>query len=413
MGEPAPAIRDTHSPSPESGTGLRGHHPLVGRVLGGSYRVEGVIDRGGMGEVLAARHLRLPRSVAIKVLALHLAGDPRLHERLAREAELISRLQHPHVVQIFDFDVTDDGRPYLVMERLTGETLEDRLQREGHVDLDTCVSVVAQIGSALASAHRAGIVHRDLKPGNVFLVAVPGEPTLVKLLDFGISKPIASGGRRLTGKHQLLGTPQYMAPEQALGEHQLIDGRTDQFALAAMVYEMLCGAHPFDADDLLDLLRRIVHEPAPPLSRLAPELDLPALDAVLLRALSKHPDDRFADIADFIRAFAEAAAARNTEHVESIVPANLGRGNQRVRALRSPAPSDDTLGPTEVFVATRLETGLSVEDVVDACGLDRTDVLRALNALVAAGIAAVESTRLGAPITATSSPRTPPRIGSG
>ena len=174
-------------------------HPLIGTVLRGTYEVRRVVDRGGMGIVFEAEQVRLHRKVAIKILPVHLVQEPKALLRFQREAELVSLLQHPHVVQIFDFDVTEQGEPYLVMEFLLGESLEAYLAREPVVPLAFAVRIASQAASGLASVHQALIVHRDLKPANIFLTELPGEGIHIKLLDFGLGKR-KGGEQRLTGE---------------------------------------------------------------------------------------------------------------------------------------------------------------------------------------------------------------------
>jgi serine/threonine-protein kinase len=243
--------------------------------------------------------------VAVKVLAQHLAADGSALARFQREADIISRLAHPHIVQILDFDTTEDGAPYIVMELLEGESLAQRLTTGGRVELVECVRIAAQVASALASAHAAGIVHRDLKPANIYLVSVGGEGSFVKLLDFGISKHRSSSA--LTGEFDILGTPDYMAPEQAMGRTALVDPRADQFSLAAITYEMLAGDTPFAADDVSAVLGRVINDT--PLGLKERGIDVPAeVDRVLLKAMAKSPADRYADVAVFIDELARAAS---------------------------------------------------------------------------------------------------------
>jgi serine/threonine protein kinase len=245
----------------------------------------------------------------VKVIAGHLAEDQNALARFTREAEIISQLHHPHVVQVLDFNTTEDGRPYLVMELLKGLSLDAVMARSGQLELNSAARIAIQAASALSAAHQAGIVHRDLKPANIFLVDT-GEELFVKLLDFGISKrageEIHSGGRKLTGEFDILGTPEYMAPEQALGKTAAVDARGDQYALAVILYEMLTGRVPFTADDVMDLLQRVIRDiPLSP-SVLRPDLPL-AIDEVILRAMSKSPEDRFPQISDFANALELAA----------------------------------------------------------------------------------------------------------
>lgn len=279
-------------------------HPLLGAVLRGTYRIHRVLDRGGMGTVFEAEHLRLHRRLAVKVLAGHLRDDEHALARFNREAEIISRLEHPNVVQVVDFDATESGEPYLVMEYLTGSSLATRLAERGRLDLKQVAQIAYQAALGLNAAHRGAIVHRDLKPANVFLVDVPGEPTLVKLLDFGISKRL--GSQRLTGEYDVLGTPDYMPPEQALGRTSEVDARSDQYSLAVIVYECLAGETPFMGKDLNEVLSRVIANDPVPLSRFAPELPA-AVGTVLRRAMARTPDGRFENVLEFARSLLPAA----------------------------------------------------------------------------------------------------------
>ncbi|WP_426756947.1 protein kinase domain-containing protein [Myxococcus sp. Y35] len=276
----------------------------LGTVLRETYEIAGVLGRGGMGTVFLANHLRLPgRQVAIKVLRHDAGMGPEVYVRFRREAEIASKLGHPNIVEVLDFDNLEDGSPYMVMECLRGQPLSRRL-RKGPLTLEEVFSYARQMGSALQAAHRAGIVHRDLKPGNVFLVPteVGGEVMQhVKLLDFGISKVIDSQSVNTQGGI-LLGTPQYMAPEQATGKNGEVDPRTDIFAFGCLVYEMLARRLPFrDTGNLPELIYRIVYDPPEPLEGLVPGLPDHVIAAVE-KSLEKRPEDRFADVGGFIAA---------------------------------------------------------------------------------------------------------------
>jgi serine/threonine protein kinase len=258
-------------------------HPLIGETLRGTYRVLRTLDQGGMGLVFEAEHARLRRRVAVKVLARHLASDAQALARFNREAEIISQLEHPHIVQVLDFDTTEQGEPYIVMELLKGESLAARLERDGCLPIAEAVRVTHQVASGLFAAHKASIVHRDLKPANIFLTEMLGQGTLIKLLDFGISKRVGVG-RSLTGEFDVLGTPDYMAPEQALGKTASVDHRGDQYALAVIAFEMLSGQTPFSGTDVMDVLQKVVSTEAPSIERFAPHV--PAqVGVVLKRAL--------------------------------------------------------------------------------------------------------------------------------
>jgi serine/threonine protein kinase len=295
-------------------------HPLLGTTVRGTYRILRTLDQGGMGMVFEAEHVRLKRRIAVKVLAQHLAKDAHALARFNREAEIISQLQHPHVVQVTDFDTTEAGEPYLVMELLAGESLATRLERERYLTVVDAVSLAHQVSSGLAAAHAANIVHRDLKPANIFLVQVAGQGTLVKLLDFGISKR-AGGGKGLTGEYDILGTPDYMAPEQALGKTASVDHRGDQYALAVITYEMLAGRTPFAGDDVMDVLRQVISSDPPPLEQLAPHVPI-EVGNVLRRALSKDPEQRFPSINEFASALTRASGASLPPPIDAIGVAN-------------------------------------------------------------------------------------------
>ncbi|MBZ4415493.1 serine/threonine-protein kinase [Myxococcus sp. RHSTA-1-4] len=276
----------------------------LGTVIRETYEIAGVLGRGGMGTVFLANHLRLPgRQVAIKVLRNDGGLGAEVYVRFRREAEIASRLGHPNIIEVLDFDTLADGSPFLVMECLRGQPLSRRLRRGGALTLEEVFNVSRQMGSALQAAHRAGIVHRDLKPGNVFLVPTEVGGVVmehVKLLDFGISKIIDSTSVHTQGGI-LLGTPQYMAPEQAQGKNQEVDPRTDIFSFGCMVYEMLARRLPFKDGPLPELIYRIVYDPPDPLRTLVPGVPEQVVEAIE-RALEKRPEDRYPDVGSFIEA---------------------------------------------------------------------------------------------------------------
>jgi serine/threonine-protein kinase len=280
-----------------------------GTILGDSYRVVRRVGFGGMGEVYEATHVRLPGRFAVKILLPDLLANPEAFARFCREAEIMSELRHPNIVQIFDFNAAADGRPYFVMEYLDGRDLEARLAEAGQLPLPTTVRIVGAVASALAAAHAHGVVHRDLKPANIFLGAVDGQADqLVKVLDFGISQVRSAADRRLSQPHHVLGTPPYMAPEQVRGARDAVDGRADQFALGAIAYRMLTGCDAFRGEDTPALLYHIVHESAAPLAdHLPSNWDSRPLQAVLDRALAKQPEQRWGGMMELARAFEDAA----------------------------------------------------------------------------------------------------------
>lgn len=281
----------------------------MGTAIGDTYTVVDVLGQGGMGAVYLANHARLPgKQVAIKVLHADMATEEVL-ARFRREAEIASRLGHPNIVTVLDWNTLPDGSPYLVLEYLRGQALADKIAA-GPLPILEALTIARQVGSALVAAHREGIVHRDLKPQNVFLVdtEIDGQVSqIAKVLDFGISK-IRGSTTVKTQDNAMLGTPQYMAPEQATGRADDIDGRTDQFALALMVYEMLCGKPAFTGANIPEVMFKIVYEAPPPLREL--RHDVPAnIEAAIHRALQKPMADRFASVDEFIAALTGSAVA--------------------------------------------------------------------------------------------------------
>jgi eukaryotic-like serine/threonine-protein kinase len=311
----------------------------VGTVLGETYEITDLLGQGGMGAVWAAKHLRLPgKRVAVKVLHGVAANDRESYARFRREAEIASRIGHPNIVTVHDFNVLPSGTPYLVLEFLDGEDLAQRLLR-GRLPLDASLNIARQIGSALHAAHKADVVHRDLKPGNVFLQAteIGGELVdQVKVLDFGISK-IRGSQTVQTQDSVLLGTPQYMAPEQALGKNAELDARTDIFALGAIVYEMLSGTAAFMGATLAEVVFKVVYDKQPPLAQLAPDAP-PHVLAAVEQALAKDPNQRFADVAAFINAL-------------------TGRPLQTLDRARAKNPAPEAFASTQSAVASPPSTG--------------------------------------------------------
>jgi serine/threonine-protein kinase len=282
----------------------------IGTIISDTYCIERLLGKGGMGAVYLARHVRLPRQVAIKFLLTDAGSDPTAFARFRREAEITSSLHHPNILEVQDFNQLPDGTPYLVMEFLEGEDLDARLQRQGRLSVPETLAITKAVGAGLQAAHKRQIVHRDLKPGNIFLVRVEqGDEVLEipKILDFGISKirQAYSSAAKQTQDRQLLGTPLYMSPEQARGNNSLVDERTDQWALAVIVYQCLTGAPPFLADDLPGVLLKVVTEAPMPVQQLNEQVP-PAIDQVLARALNKEREERFPSVAEFVKALCES-----------------------------------------------------------------------------------------------------------
>jgi tRNA A-37 threonylcarbamoyl transferase component Bud32 len=278
-----------------------------GQVLDETYRIIRRIGEGGMGEVYEVAHARLAGRYAVKLLQKEVAEDPGLLARFQREAEVTSSLRHPNIVQVVDFRRLPAGTSYIVMEYLDGADLAAEIRRVGALPLDRVRRLVEQIATGLAAAHEQGIVHRDLKPANLFLIVLPGSRReLVKIVDFGISK-VRAADTQLTRTATVMGTPQYMAPEQALGQSDRIDARSDQFALATITYEMVAGRCAFAGDTIPTVLYQLVHVEPPPLS-VAGHPVHPAIDAVVRRGLAKQPEARFPSVLEFAHAFDAAVA---------------------------------------------------------------------------------------------------------
>jgi tRNA A-37 threonylcarbamoyl transferase component Bud32 len=286
-----------------SEAGRLGRH--TGRTLKDTYVVGGLIGTGGMGEVYRARHRRTKRPVAVKLLHPHLAEDPVLLARFRREAEIAGTVGSDHIVEVIDVDV-DEGQPFLVLELLEGETLRDRVARAGPLSLTDAAAVFAQLGAALDAAHAAHVVHRDLKPENIILLDGEGEPR-VKVLDFGVSK-IRGNATALTGEVSLLGTPDFMSPEQAIGQTDEVDPRTDVFAAGGVLYHALTGQRPFQGSSVPALLRSICDEAPIPFERLRPDLGErgAAIAAVIAIAMAKTATLRYASLTELAADLARA-----------------------------------------------------------------------------------------------------------
>jgi eukaryotic-like serine/threonine-protein kinase len=291
--------------------------PLLRRVFDEKYQLIERLGGGGMGTVYRGTHLFIDKPVAIKVLSQRFVGDDTAQQRFRREARAAGRMQHPNAVSVTDFGATTDGYLYIVMELLEGHTLRDVLLRDGPLDTARAVSIMLQTCAAVAAAHDAGLIHRDLKPANIFIAQRPDTLAVVKVLDFGVAKfaveeQADDDYETLTQVGALIGTPRYMSPEQCSGSGP-VTAASDVYSLGIILYEMLSGAPPFNAETPLAIVFRQVSAPPPPLPESVPE----RLRAIVERALAKDPLKRFASAEELRQELLSAAEALGLEYAGS------------------------------------------------------------------------------------------------
>jgi serine/threonine-protein kinase len=274
---------------------------IPGEVLGGKYRLEETIARGGMARVWRATHVTLNRPVAVKFIESWGDDDERI-ERFLKEAKVAASIRHRYVVDILDFGTSRDGEPYMVMELLEGEPLDQRLMR-GPLEIDEFIDISTQLLSGLDAVHRGGIVHRDLKPGNVFLSNDEVDGVFARLLDFGISQDVDEVS---TQQKVVIGTPEYMSPEQAFGDP--LDFRSDIYSAGVVLYEMLSGTVPFEHSDPQQVVELVAHGTPPPIKELRP--DLPELCEIVERAMARDPGDRYQSAREMRHALLSASGRR-------------------------------------------------------------------------------------------------------
>ena len=336
---------------------------MIGDALG-NYRLVAQLGSGSTGVVFLAEHQRIARRVAIKLLAPEFIRDQRALQRFFNEARATSLTRHPGIVDVFDCDVDATGRAYIVMEHLEGETLTERLRRAGKLHWSAACLIARRVADALAAVHDKGIVHRDLKPENLFLVGNGRDPTAaVKVLDFGVAKLMtADAVARLTMRGMLLGTPEYMSPEQCAGA-EVVDHRADIYALGCILFEMLTGQLPFVTSSVRELVFAHRFRPAP--SAVASCSALPDwLEHLLTRMLAKEPDHRPGSMHEVSKALCEYKAQRRTTVKTTAPAAEHEEHREAARAGRGPAAA-----------------------VVKQLGTRRTEVTIALAALFVAACA--------------------------
>ncbi len=299
---------------PKDQTVLRVASELMpGLVIRDKYEILQKIGSGGMATVYRVKHLAFNEERAIKVVSSKLMDDPNFIKRFRTEAIVTRKLQHPNAVRVDDLDTTDDGRLFMVMEYVKGQDLRQVLQQSAPLALHRVLHITWQVSSALATAHQLGITHRDIKPDNILLVWQPSGRDLVKVLDFGIAK-VREGAMDLGGGYTatqtgiVVGTPQYISPEQAMGHGgEQIDGRADLYSLGIVIYEMLTGKLPFESDTAMGLLLHHLQTTPTPPHLLCPDLNIPpAISMVLMKALEKDPGKRFQNATEMLDALAAA-----------------------------------------------------------------------------------------------------------
>jgi serine/threonine-protein kinase len=307
-----------------------------GQILAGKFRIERVLGQGGMGVVVAATHIQLDERVALKFLLPEALGNPEAVARFAREARAAVKIKSEHVARVSDVGTLESGSPYMVMEYLDGQDLADWVRNSGAMRAPEAVEFVLQACEAIAEAHALGIVHRDLKPANLFVTRrVDGSPC-IKVLDFGISKltvPGSTSDMGMTKTSTVMGSPLYMSPEQ-MSSTRNVDQRTDIWALGIILYEVLTGRVPFEAETMPQLCGMILQDPPRPLRELRP--DVPdGLQWVVLRCLEKNRDARFTSIAELAAAlapFGPPGAQRSADRIARVL-------GGVVSGAYSPAPS--------------------------------------------------------------------------
>ena len=392
---------------------------LLGKTVNNDYRLDALLGDGGMGFVFRASHLRLPRQVAVKLLNGFALSTDSVKKRFEQEAKVTCQLAHPHIVEVYDFDVMPTGEPFIIMELLEGEDLAARLKREGRFALRQATTIISESAEALQAAHDRKVIHRDLKPGNIFLARHDGRDDYVKVMDFGISKVL--GGLRITRGNARLGTPSYMSPEQAAGNAASADHRADIFSLGAVAYELLTGETPFRGKNLMELLNAIVNHNPRPIQQIRP--DIPSAVAEVIRwAMRKEPRDRPPSAAAFKDAFVEASLFKSRKGPAVTLPGLVDSANTwdeptRPKSLLSdqrpsetlPALEDATLAPLE-DAATGLEYAATVASGNALSNAGEPEPVASLTGPASRKIAdVVQRTGLGTPSETEQLPPQPPR----
>lgn len=329
----------------------------AGQVLDGKYRIVRLIGEGGMGAVYEGENTRIKRRVAIKVLHSGVASNDEMVQRFEREAQVAGTVGNDHILEILDLGSLPSGERYMVMEFLDGQTLTDRIKDRGRLAPGEALAILKQALEGLSAAHAANIVHRDLKPENIFILKQKaGHKDFVKIIDFGISKFEGQGASsRMTRTGALMGTPHYMAPEQATGS-SVVDARTDIYAIGIILYEAVTGRVPFEAESFNQLLFEIALAKIAPARQLIPDLD-PAIDSIILKATARDPVHRFQNCAELlgaIRAWEQTGAAVQLppeQSIEAIVASAVPRTGAHAAVPPKTTPSAGNERPSAAVPA--------------------------------------------------------------
>ena len=280
---------------------------LVGKTLEGKYLIQSVLAEGGMAVLYIARHTTMERTVVVKVVHGALNSSPNALKRFEREAKVLARLNHPNIVAVYDFGFIKKKQPFLVMEYIKGMNLADKVEQHGPPAVPVAAQIIIQICRGLEEAHATGIIHRDLKPDNIILQEKVDRPDWVKIVDFGIAHLLDGDGKRLTRAGRITGTPEYMSPEQF--KDRPLDTRADIYSLGIVVFELITGRLPFEADDLGVLMAKQLMEAAPPVSKLRQDIASGSpIELLIKKCLEKEPEDRYQTAAE-VRKAAEAIAS--------------------------------------------------------------------------------------------------------
>jgi serine/threonine-protein kinase len=374
-----------------------------GAIIDGKYAIQRQLGRGGTGTVYEAVHVTVGHRVAVKIVNDDRAQRPETLARFEREAKICGTIRHPNIGQIYDVGTTDDGKPYMVLELHEGQSLADALD-ESLLPIPAILEIARQMLAGLTAVHHAGVVHRDIKPDNAMLVRTLEGDIVVKLVDFGISKVVRANidERTLTREGSMLGSPDYMSPEQLRGQN--VDLRTDIYSVGVLLYEGITGSTPFDADNLSDLMAAVLRDPVVPPRELRPDCSA-ELEALILKAMARDPDARFESAAEMARelelvrgSMRLSASASIAPPPRKILPRRADRATRARRMRQASAPPAVEPAATEP-AATESAAVVPPQDAATTRPRARTFALAALVLLTLSALAALLLSRSGSPRT--------------